>query len=355
MNGRSLTAAAVLTTLAMLAGCLAPNDFLNASSTKLEITAMEDRDLADNAAQAWSPGAVLVSVFSIELADAGHNSSWPADPHVGNGKAPAWVYAYQAADGNGTKAFRVTANGRVTTDNESDDMGMGDMGSMGDAVSSIAQGWKIDSDKALASALKNESFSGALKGGNLTLAEGVAAMDNATAYYFAAVGMHGMAIATVDASNGHLLSVKSFDMPAFDMGGMGDMGSFSTWGEPVNEKGKGTVSEAKPKMEFPFHVASPQGAKFSISYDPSLPTDGLRWSLVGPDGKALKAQGGNGSGDPTMMRGEPGSVTYQLPASGAYKVVVQYESNVPDPVGLGGVSFSWTLKGMMMGNAAGGE
>jgi len=341
MNGRSLTAAAVLTTLAMLAGCLAPNDFLNASSTKLEITAMEDRDLAENAAQAWSPGAVLVSVFAIELANTGHNSSWPADPHVGNAKAPAWVYAYESQDGNATKAFRVTANGRVATDNESDDMGMGS--DMGDSVRAITDGWKIDSDKALASALKNESFAGALSGGNLTLAEGVASMDNATAYYFAAVGMHGMAIATVDAATGHLLSVKSFDMPAFDMGGMGDMGSFSTWSQPVNEKGSGNVNEAKPKMEFPFRVSGAQQAKFTISYNAALPTDRVTWTLVGPDGKALKAQ--NASGGSMMMEGNPTSISYSLPSSGEYKVVVQYASQVPDPAGLGDVSFSWTLKG----------
>ena len=66
MNGRkAFVLAASLATLMTLAGCLAPSELLGAESAKTEITALENKDLADSAAKAWNPQAQIVGVFGL--------------------------------------------------------------------------------------------------------------------------------------------------------------------------------------------------------------------------------------------------------------------------------------------------
>src|SRR5687768_6334162 len=95
MNGRKVAAlAASLASLMTFAGCLAPSELLDPESAKVEITAFENKDLADSAAKAWDPQAHIVGVFGLELSEAGAADQWPLDPEAGNGKSPAWVYVY---------------------------------------------------------------------------------------------------------------------------------------------------------------------------------------------------------------------------------------------------------------------
>lgn len=343
MNGKSLAAlGAVLTMLAAgLTGCLS-GDFLGASSTKSEVSAMENKDLADNAAKAWSPDAKLSGVFGLELLNStpeGAASDWPTDPHLGNGKAPAWTYVYSAA--NATRAFRVTADGRVRTENDTRmATDVGDAKPLGD--------WIIDTPIALKAATANGTFSDAMKGKDLTLAQGVAMMDGITGIYFAAMSEGGMAFATVDAANGKLLSAKSFAMDKMRFPRYAGTGG-GMWGRPLHEEGSGTVDAAKPTKEFFFNAQSGTEATFEITVNKQVPTDGYSWSIVDANGEKVKSSS-TSNGFRSMQDKSRTNVT--LPDAGAYKVIVSYTSPAPpSPAALGSVQFTWKLTsgGMMPG------
>ncbi|MFA5860598.1 MAG: hypothetical protein WDA16_02780 [Candidatus Thermoplasmatota archaeon] len=335
MNRRSLAAlGAVITMLSMgFAGCLAPSEFLNASSSKDEITAMENKDLADNAAKAWSPNAKLGGVFGLELSNASSgrdDGDFPLDPNVGNGKAPAWIFVYW--DEDTTRVFRVTADGRVKVENNTDASTPDDAKPLG--------AWNVDSDKALKTARTNATFADALKGDNATVAEGIVLMDGTTAYYFAAMSEGGMAFATVDAASGKLLNVKSFTTDAWKMPSYGAPGASAQWQVPVNEKGSGRVDSAKMTQEFPFTYAG-GSAQVTLMIDgqQELPTDGVTWKLIKNDETVKK---GSASSFDTRISQKN---KIQLPGPGEYTLVISYDPNVPTgpPPAGGGVSFKWSL------------
>lgn len=340
MNRRSLAAlAAVATLLSMgFAGCLAPSEFMTSSSTKGEITAMEDRDLADNAAKAWSPNAKLGGVFGLELSNVSSEGSagdFPLDPNVGNGKAPAWIFVY--ADANTTRAFRVTADGRVKAENDTDTATRDDAKPLG--------AWTVDSDKAIKTAKTNATFADALTGKNATVAEGLAFMDGTTAYYFAAMSKGGMAFATVDAASGKLLSVKGFSMDAWKMPAYG---ASAQWQVPLDEKGGGRVDGTKTTQEFPFaYAGSVVQATLTLDGQQDLPTDGIAWKLLKND-EPIKQGSAAAWGTKISQK-----TKIQVPGPGDYKLVISYNPDVPTgplPAG-GGVSFKWSLmsSGMMPG------
>jgi hypothetical protein len=328
MNGRNAPAFAALAFVTLaLAGCVAPNDFLNASDQKLEISAMEDKELADNAAKAWKTDAVLLSVFAIELSD-DKTGDIPTDPSVGNGLSPAWFYAYATPGNAATRAFRVTADGRVHAENDTSIAGMGKT-----ADAKPITDWRIDSNAALAAANANETFHKALSAPNATLAEGVAHMDGGTCWYFAAISREGGAIAMVDANTGELDSVEPFNMdfariPKYAYKGVPASAA------PLVVEGKGHVDSAKPKAEFPFTYAGEGDvANLKVNYDAMVPTDGVMWKLIGPDGEPIKADGS----------GSRGGAHYVLPEPGEYKLLFSYRTMAPVPTPFGGADFSFKL------------
>lgn len=330
MNGRTTAALAALTMMiAGLAGCLSPSELLNSNEVKTEISALENRDLAENAAKAWDPNAKTLGVFSVELSDAS-DQTFPMDAAPGNGKAPAWIYAFADGKGESSRAFRVTADGRVVSENDSYDPS-----SMADQELTPLTNWKIDSTTALDAAAQDSNFSTALRGANVTLAEGVAEMEGVTAWYFAAISKAGSSIAIVDAATGSLIAVHPFSMDVK----MPTVGSSAfSRAQPVHVEGEGTLDSAKPKMEFPFE-ATPGDLHLKLSTSRNIPGDGLTWTILDPEGEKVKS--GRVSGFDAQGWAATKS-TIELEETGAYTFVVTYSSFVPLQ-DLGGVTFKFAL------------
>jgi hypothetical protein len=228
----------------------------------------------------------------------------------------------------------VTADGRVRVENSSSET----MG-MAEEVKPIVD-WKIDSDKAFATAKANETFATALAEDNVSIAEGVGRDTNATILFFDVVGKGGMVWATVDATSGKLLDVHGFTM---DLNMRMPSSPYWNPGAGLHENGTGRVDASKPMQEFPFSYAgSPTSATFSLKLNRDLPTDSVSWKIVDASGQTLKSGTGS-SMNPAMGSSDSVNAKVQVPGGGSYKVVVAYRAPGMTPVPLGGVSFTWTL------------
>lgn len=313
-----------------LAGCLSPSELLNSNEVKAEISAFENRDLAENAAKAWDPAAQTLGVFSVELSDA-NDHEFPMDATPGNGKAPAWIYAFANGKGDASRAFRVTADGRVNAENDSYDPAT----MAGEKLTPLSN-WKIDSTAALDAAAKDSNFSTALRGANVTLAEGVAEMEGVTAWYFAAMSKAGSSIAIVDAASGVLIAVHPFSMD-IKMPTVGAQ-AFSR-AQPLHVEGAGELSGDKSKVEFPFE-ATPGDLILRISASRQLPTDGLSWTILDEAGEKVKSgRVGGFSPQSTSMA----KSTIPLETAGTHTLALAYNGMPLPSSGLGGVSFKFTL------------
>lgn len=335
MNGRTTAAlAALLAITTAFVGCLAPDELLSASE-RTEITAMESRDLADSAAQAWKPGASLGGVFTLELSEVETGDmAFPLDPDVGNGRSPVWIYAYRSADGAEARAFRVWADGRVAADNST-----AYDASQASQLGAIAN-WQVDSDRAVAAVANDEVFKAALEGANLTLAMGVAQMDGITGWYLAALSEGGAAIAIVDASTGKVVSIKPFSMdftppavakPAFAQA------------MPTHVEGEGKLGPGDEPIEFPFTYGGVGDAVLEINAQHG-PTDGLRWEILDAEGETVDA-GGVG-GFRSLMMGGSSSDAFEpeIDQAGAYTLVFSYRAGLgPVPAPGQGISFDFLL------------
>lgn len=328
MNGRkAFVLAASLATLMTLAGCLAPSELLGAESAKTEITALENKDLADSAAKAWNPQAQIVGVFGLELSQAAPTDEWPLDPEAGNGKSPAWVYVYLGEAG--ARAFRVTADGRVTAENDTYDAA-----EAAQTAKPLGE-WTIDSDRAVEVAAANEVFGAALHGGNATLAMGVASMEGITGWYLAAISEGGSAFAIVNAATGELVTAETFSMD-FAPPAMGK--EVFVEAMPTHVEGAGTLDSDKPKAEFPFTHGGADELLLQLEAEGRLPSDGLSWKILDAEGEVV--EGGSAGRSWTGESYRP-HWTIELPEAGDYVFVVYYRSFAPLP--LGGVDFKFTL------------
>jgi hypothetical protein len=329
MNGRKTAVlAASLASLMTLAGCLAPSELLGADSEKTEITALENKDLADGAAKAWDPEAQLGGVFGLELSDATAADQWPLDPDAGNGKSPAWVYVYLGEAGKAVRGFRVTADGRVSAENDTFDVQ-----SAAEQAKPLGE-WTVDSDRAVEIAGGNEVFGKALGGGNATVALGVANMEGITGWYLAAISDAGSAFAIVNAATGELVTAETFNMD-FKPPTMGE--DVFVEAMPTHAEGAGSLDAEKPKAEFPFTHGGADQILLQIYADSRLPTEGLSWKIVDAQGETVES-GGAGRGWSGSSRSH---WTIDMPDAGDYTLVLVYGSFAPLP--LGGVDFKFTI------------
>lgn len=304
-----------------LSGCLEAPSFLTASDA--EATAMDNRDLAHAAALAWSPDAQLVGVLSFESTN-GSEFDLPADPAVGNGRALAWWYSYEGA--NATRAFRVTADGQVTVENETV------LPESYDLETPPLEGWAVDSDAALAAAAANETFAAVLQGESASLVEALAATEGQSNWYLAAFGDAGFVLAVVDGRTGDLISVDEmgFDF-AFHMPAMPDMPAWTMPGPAVLIEDEGTLSGGA-KKEYPFTLDAAATAHLMVAADRELPTDGLRWAVLDAEGEVVEAgdaERWTSGDDDEGMEAEFGL------DAGKYTLVLQHKPGtlVPGPVG----------------------
>ena len=335
MDGRSTL---ILATLALLGtaltGCIAPG--LTQNSTDVEVSALKVRDAADASAQSWAPGAKLVAVFALESSEA--HEPFPADLTPGNGLAPVWNFAYVSPEG-APRAFMAFADGTVASQNET-------YGAEQYADQSTPlQAFAIDSDVALETAALDETFGAALRGENATLAQGVADVEGATAWYFAVMGEAGGAIAVVDAVDGTLLWAQPFHMPEMDLGAYAGNGfAYAPTREPVHIEEKGTLSNKK--LEVPFTLDGfGDEARIQLAIEKELPTDGLRWSLVKLDGdEEHEIDAGRLGMRPSGS--EKGAWDVALDGPGEYRLDLAYASFAL--VGVGSVDFTLVLDAGML-------
>lgn len=330
MDGKSALAfatLAILTTAA--AGCIEAPGFLAESDG--EVTGLHHRATVDEAAASWSPGAELVSIFALELAEA--EEPFPADPTPGNAEAPMWMYAYVSPQGD-SRAFRVLADGRIFTVN--DTMGAEEYASSSEPIIAIA----LDSDDALAVARTNASFQAALDGENATLAEGVAHMEGREGWYFTAISDAGTLVAIVDANTGELISVTPFDFGwdfDWDWGGLEANDYQPT--EPVHVEEAGSLDMDTRRAEFPFDVTGMGGAaELAILVEKSLPNDGLTWRIVDVREEETVESGSTSRFSPSSS--DVVGAEFDLPP-GEYLLVLAYSPSTF--VGAGAVHYTLTL------------
>lgn len=312
-----------------LSGCLEAPSFLFTADT--EATAREHLDVAQGAAQAWSPDAKLVAVFSLESADA-EEAELPTDPEIGNGRAVAWWYTFH--DGNESRVYRVAADGTLGQENATEaEPYVGDSLALGE--------WQVDSDRALETARGNETFRAVAEGGNASFAEGVANEEGATHWFVAAYSESGMVWALLDARTGELTSVETL---SFDFGWLGSWGG--SWGsgmEPeVEMSEEGSLDGSETFAEFPFTLQNGgQEAMFSLSIEKRFPTDALSWSVV--DGSDEVVQEGTLGRMPSM--GDSTAEEFTLDAPGDYRLVLEYRGAGFVPLGAVDYSFEFIVGG----------
>ncbi|HVM44433.1 MAG TPA: hypothetical protein VM582_00755 [Candidatus Thermoplasmatota archaeon] len=325
MDGKSRVLLLVLALASTgLAGCIEAASFLNASD--VEVSAFENKKLADEAALAWSKDAKLVSVMAFELSQS-DEARIESDPEVGNGLAPAWWYVYclETKDGGEVRAFKVAADGTVTSE---DDAATVAAGYKKHEMTGSLSDWKVDSHVALDAAKADESFRKAAEGFNATLVEGVAHYEGHTTWWFAAVSADGFVVATVDAVTGKLLDVHPMDlgmtMPSFEWAAR----SPEHWvAEPVRLEGEGVAQPGARPLEMPFFAASAMHGELVIEYAQMLPTDGLRWAILDGDGEAV-ARGSTRS----WRGGGSMSAEVAIEEAGQYTFVLGHHTWIPGPM-----------------------
>lgn len=326
MNGRLVAAAGLVLAAASFAGCIEGMTFL--SSDETEVSAMANRDLADSAAQAWRPDAQLMAVFALEGTNA--TAPFPSDPTPGNGLAPMWMYAYMGDNGTEQRAFQVSADGLVRAMNES----MGDMPSVGEPILN----WQIDSDQAVSVAMGNETFAQVAGGEEAIVIEALGAEEGTLVWAVMAGNEAAQAIAIINAADGSVIMIEAFQMD-FEMPDM------PTWGMPgptaagpqIEMSESGTVSAGAP-MEYEFSIAYEDSGMIAIAYSKTLPTDGLRWSIVSADDEDAEPVAAGTIREPAMSGGAGES--FEI-GPGDYRLVLSYASMVPLPVG--SVDFDFDL------------
>lgn len=330
MDGKSALAFATLALLTTAAaGCIEAPAFL--AETDGEVTGLHHRAAVDEAAASWAPGAALVSIFTLELAEA--EEPFPADPTPGNAEAPMWVYAYVSPEGE-SRAFRVLSDGRIFTVN--DTMGAEEYASSTEPIVAIA----LDSDDALAIARSDASFAKALDGANASLAEGVAQMDDRDGWYFTAFSDDDSVIAIVDANTGELVSVTPFDFDwDFDWEWDGLEGNSYQPTEPVHLEESGSVDMQARRAEHPFEVTGMGGpARLEIIAEKSLPNDGLTWRIVDLAEEETVESGSTARFSPRSS--DVSEAEFDLPP-GEYVLVLSYSPATF--VGAGAVHYTLTL------------
>lgn len=318
----TLTLALVSTALA---GCI---DLPAAESTRTEVGALEVIDVADGAALAWAPDAQLVSIFGLEIL---HDADpLPVDENPGNGLAPAWIFAYAAGDGL-SAAFRVLADGTVVKEN--DTMGAEAYDDLAEPLGPL----NFDSPDALKIAAVDASFAKALSGVPVTLAEGVAAWDGRTAWWFAAMSPEGSAYAAVDAATGELLDAKTFQMPQADA-----LRSASYRPSvPVRIEDDGTLTRQEPTAEIPFVLEGLDGeGRLDIAIQRTLGADGLSWEILDEDGDTVAS---GYIGRMLASNSEKRSFSIELDDPGAYTLVLELRQPTPTPVTSGAVGYALKL------------
>lgn len=335
MNGRLVAALALMVASAGFAGCIEGMSFLSASED--EVSAMENRGLADSAAQAWAPDAQLMAVFAFETTDLNMTQGvFPTDPTPGNGLAPMWLYGYAGNNGTEHRAFQVTADGMVSVMNET----MGEVPALGEPVNN----WNIDSDKAVELALANESFAAVAGTEGASLMNGLGAEDDTLVWAIMAGTMSGQAIAVINAADGSLIMAEAFtlEMPDIDVPTWGMPGA-SGMGPQVDMSESGTATPGSP-MEYEFDVGYADHGMLSLSYSKSLPVEGLRVSILpvteDEDAEPVATQT-FGTGDPSPNGG--GAFDFEI-EPGSYKLVVSYTSMTRFlPVPIGSVDYDFNL------------
>lgn len=325
MNGRMLAAVGLMMAVAG-SGCIDAIGFLS-SDDDTEVTAMANRDLADSAAQAWSPDAELMAVFAFENNNA--TPEFPSDPNPGNGRAPLWLYAYTGMNGTEHRAIQVSADGQVRTMNESMDMSQAP--DMGDAIDT----WSIDSDAAVATARANETFESVASLEDAVLMEALGSQEGMTVWAVMAGTMEGQALAVIDAASGALIMAQAFtmdfDLPPVPMWGGAGMGQ-----SQVMIEESGSLDDSTSTMEYPFEVGRPDAAHIEISFQGMLPTDGMSWAVLDEAGEFVEGGGVQG-----FFGGGSTVYDFAIESPGAYTLVLEYSPRLgfgPLP-GLGSVDY----------------
>lgn len=337
MDGRSYLILATLSLLgAAFTGCIAPG--LTQNAVDVEVSALEARPGADAAAQSWAPGAKLLAVFALESAEA--HEPIPADATPGNGLAPLWNFAYMSPDG-ATRAFLAFADGTVRTENET--YGAEQYAAQASPIADV----KVDSTDALEAALLDDVFGPALRGENVTLAQGVADMDGVTGWYFAAVSDAGGAIAVVDAVTGDLLWTMPFEMPAMDFGLYANEGfAYAPAAEPFRLEQEGALDADEPVVEVPFTVDGfADQARVSLAIQKGVATDGLHWRLVklteGEDEEETEIQSESFGYHP-LRHSEERTWDVPLDGPGEYRLDLVYRPSAL--LGVGHVDYALVLE-----------
>lgn len=345
MDGRSSTLFLALALVAAgLAGCIQNPDWLN--SADVEVSAREHRALADAAAASWHEGAALLGVLAIETRES-IDPRLALDPEVGNGRAPAWWYVYaapQSASMNATpsaasrdaggetttyaaeapnvRAFKVTSDGAVSSEEDAAALAAG---YGGHEMAEVLGEWTLDSDAALAVAKGDDGFRGAAEGVNATLLAGLARHEGRASWWFGAASAGGFVLATVDAVTGELVEVKPLDVramaPTFEMAARPPV----EWiPEPVVLEGEGVAAPGAMAAEFPFATRGAMSGPIVLEYMGQFPIDGLHWSVMDAEGKAVAYD------HVTAWRGggvHEGEI--ELEKAGDYVLRIEYMAGVP--------------------------
>ena len=324
MNGRSNVSILALVSLlsAALAGCVDAPSFLTESDA--EATARENRDLADNAALAWNPEAVLVGVAAFEASAAHAKESGgilPPDPTVGNGRALLWFYAYQTPGGDESRLFRVDADGRIQVENTS----MVPMDQVG-KVEPVAS-WTVDSDAAMGAAQTDPTFLAAVGAENASVVSAVGSHEGAAKWALVAVTEAHAVAALVDATTGELLLVETIEADDVDLPAMPGVPGHGI-SAPVHMEGSGSVG-GRGSAEFPFsYLGTGDDGMLEIHLSTRLPTDGLRWAILDSDGEAVH-EGYLGGGP--ASRNEVDTYFFGISAPGDYTLVFTH-AGIPLPL-----------------------
>lgn len=328
MNGRFVAALGLVLAIAGVSGCIEAMSFL--SSEDGEVTAMENRDLADSAAQAWSPDAKLMAVFAFENANV--TDQFPSDPTPGNGRAPMWLYAYAGGEGGDEhRAFQVSADGQVQVLNDS----MMGAPQVGEPIES----WQVDSDRAVEIARANATFESVASQQGAVLMEALGAEEGMSVWAVMAGTPTGQAIAVIDAINGGLIIAQSFEMD-FDLPPMPMWGVQGSWSGPQVEMHEaGTVDGGEPMMEYAFSLARADTAHLELAYDKTLPVDAIDFHVMDAAGDEVA----NGVVRTSELSGMA-TFDFTIDAPGDYTLVIGYHSMMgPVALPLGGVDYELTF------------
>lgn len=319
MNGRLALALAVVLAAAGFAGCVETLSFLSASD---EVSAQENRELADSAAAAWAGDARLAAVFAFENNNA--TEEFPSDPEVGNGLSALWFYAYVAENGTKARAFQVSADGEVVAVNESSKL---DAGSIAQSGAQPIADWRIDSDEAVEIARGNETFESVAGLEGSSLMEALGTQENVTVWAIMAGSESGQAIAIVDAIDGGLVMVEAFELdfsvpaiPGFPGGSPG---------APQVEMSESGTLENQAETEYEFTVETPDSGFLDLRFRKMLPTDGMEWAIVDEEGEAVA----EGQYQSLMGMSDGGMEDFEISAPGTYKLVLRHDPEQMIPVG----------------------